>query len=72
VGGGPGIRGDAEEILSRELLADPESNLYGNVGIWVENASPVGVSTVVEVPDGNLDLDLSFIFLGDQEAQLSV
>jgi hypothetical protein len=61
-GGGPGIRGSAEEIIKNDLLANPEPGL-GQVGIWMETASPKTVWTFVELPDGPVTFSFDYAFL---------
>ncbi|SDX85305.1 VPLPA-CTERM protein sorting domain-containing protein [Albimonas donghaensis] len=57
-----GIRGDAEEELRRHLLENPE-DVLGYVGIYMETASPVGVSTLVAASDDIAVLSFDYSFL---------
>lgn len=68
--GGGGIRASAEEIIREDLLNNPDATL-GDVGIWVETASPNKVSTFVDLPEGQFRLKFGYIFLHDG-AQLTV
>ena len=61
-GAAGGIRGDAEEIIRKDLIDNPHPEL-GEVGLLMETASPVGVSTFVEVPSGSIEFSFSYAFL---------
>jgi hypothetical protein len=69
--GSLGIRGSAEQIVRNELLNNPNSTLYGNAGIWLETASPMSVSTIVDTSEDAFNFSFDFSFL-DPNTTLTV
>ena len=68
--GGPGIRGDAAEIIKEDLLENPTPE-FGDVGIWVETGSPVTAEIETDFTGGEQTLSFDMRFL-DPGATLTV
>ena len=68
--GSIGFRGDAEEAVRQDLLNNP-TPLYGDAGIWLETASPMSASTVIDVVDGEFVMSFDYTFL-DAGSSLTV
>lgn len=60
-----GIRGDVRDIIREDLLNNPQPEL-GDAGIWIETASPVGVSIFMPAPVGPTTIAFEAAFLSDE------
>lgn len=60
--GSLGFRADASDPVKEDLLNNPNSE-FGDWAIWFESASPVGVSTIIDIPEPGFQLDFGYSFL---------
>jgi len=68
VDGTVGIRGSADDIVRESLQENPglcADMPFGCDGVAVTTASPVGVYTFVEIPEGPFTFKFGYTFIGD-------
>lgn len=57
-----GIRADAADVVKDHLIQNPDSSLFGDVGIFAETASPKAISTFIETPEDPFAIAFDYIF----------
>jgi len=65
-----GIRGDAAEIVNKYLEENPQEEL-GDIGIRVETASPVSISTILRADAGLVNFGFDYTFF-DLDSSLRI